>query len=63
MHEQDVMRNVETYANEVRLVQRLEEHSGAVNSVAFHGNNFLSSASGLVSRISRLIASHARPYS
>ncbi|EZA49221.1 WD repeat, SAM and U-box domain-containing protein [Ooceraea biroi] len=46
MHEQDVMRNAETYANEVRLIQRLEEHNGAVNSVAFHGNNLLSSASG-----------------
>ncbi|XP_011630777.1 WD repeat, SAM and U-box domain-containing protein 1-like isoform X1 [Pogonomyrmex barbatus] len=46
MHEQDVMRNVETYANEVRLIQRLEDHYGAVNSVAFHGNNLLASASG-----------------
>lgn len=48
MREQDVMRNVETYANEVRLIQRLEEHNGAVNSIAFYGNNLLSSASGLV---------------
>lgn len=46
--ERDVMRNVETHANEVRLIQRLEEHNGAVNSVAFYGNNLLSSASGLV---------------
>lgn len=46
MHEHDLMRNVETYANEVRLIQRLEEHCGAVNSVAFHGNNLLASASG-----------------
>ncbi|KYM78707.1 WD repeat, SAM and U-box domain-containing protein 1 [Atta colombica] len=45
-HEHDLMKNVETYANEVRLIQRLEEHNGAVNSVAFHGNNFLASASG-----------------
>ncbi|KMQ94861.1 wd sam and u-box domain-containing protein 1 [Lasius niger] len=44
--EKDVMRNVETYANEVRLIQRLEEHNGAVNSVAFYGNNLLASASG-----------------
>lgn len=48
MHEQDVMRNVETFANEVRLIQRLEEHNGAVNSVAFYGNNLLASASGSV---------------
>lgn len=48
MREQDVMRNVETYANEIRLIQRLEEHNGAVNSIAFYGNNLLSSASGLV---------------
>ncbi|TGZ53321.1 WD repeat, SAM and U-box domain-containing protein 1 [Temnothorax longispinosus] len=46
MHEHDLMRNVETYANEVRLIQRLEEHNGAVNSVAFHRNNLLASASG-----------------
>lgn len=45
MHEHDVMKNVETYANEVRLIQRLEEHNGAVNSVAFYGNNLLASAS------------------
>lgn len=48
MHEQNVMTNVEMYANEVRLIQRLEEHNGAVNSVTFHGNNLLASASGLV---------------
>jgi len=54
VHEQNVMRNVETYANEVRLIQKLEEHNGAVNSVAFYGNNLLSSASGLVLRITKL---------
>lgn len=46
MHEHNVMRNAETYANEVRLIQKLEDHNGAVNSVAFHGNTLLASASG-----------------
>lgn len=48
MYEHDVMKNVETYANEVKLIQKLEEHNGAVNSVAFYGNSLLASASGLV---------------
>uniref|UniRef100_A0A0C9RPS9 WDSUB1_0 protein n=1 Tax=Fopius arisanus TaxID=64838 RepID=A0A0C9RPS9_9HYME len=36
----------ETSGNDVRLVLTLDDHAGAVNSVAFHGNNLLASGSG-----------------
>lgn len=41
------MKNVESI-NDVRLIQRLEEHNGVVNSVAFYGNHLIASGSGLV---------------
>ncbi|XP_076678965.1 WD repeat, SAM and U-box domain-containing protein 1 isoform X2 [Andrena cerasifolii] len=45
-YEQDVMKNAETSTNDVRLVQRLEEHTGVINSVAFSGNRLVASGSG-----------------
>lgn len=42
------MKNAETSVNDVQLVQRLEEHGGVVNSVAFYGNHLIASGSGLV---------------
>ncbi|XP_053982976.1 WD repeat, SAM and U-box domain-containing protein 1-like isoform X1 [Hylaeus volcanicus] len=45
-HERDVMRNAETSINDVRLIQRLENQAGVINSVAFHGNNLIASGSG-----------------
>lgn len=42
------MKNAETSTNDVRLIQRLEEHTGVVNSVAFSGNRLVASGSGLV---------------
>lgn len=44
-YEQSVMKNVESI-NDVRLIQRLEEHNGVVNSVAFYGNHLIASGSG-----------------
>lgn len=41
------MKNVESI-NDVRLIQRLEEHTGVVNSLAFYGNHLIASGSGLV---------------
>ncbi|XP_076377154.1 WD repeat, SAM and U-box domain-containing protein 1 isoform X4 [Megalopta genalis] len=46
IHEQDVMKNAETSINEVQLIQRLEDHGGAVNSVACYGNRLIASGSG-----------------
>ncbi|KZC07174.1 WD repeat, SAM and U-box domain-containing protein 1 [Dufourea novaeangliae] len=45
-HEQDVMKNAETSINDVKLLQRLEDHNGVVNSVAFYGNHLIASGSG-----------------
>ena len=47
-YEESVMKNAETFVNDVQLVQRLEEHGGVVNSVAFYGNHLIASGSGLV---------------
>lgn len=41
------MKNVESI-NDVQLIQRLEEHTGVVNSLAFYGNHLIASGSGLV---------------
>ncbi|XP_076285183.1 WD repeat, SAM and U-box domain-containing protein 1 isoform X2 [Lasioglossum baleicum] len=46
MHEQDVMKNAETSVNDVQLIQRLEDHSGVINSVACYGNHLIASGSG-----------------
>lgn len=45
-YEESVMKNAETSVNDVQLVQRLEEHGGVVNSVAFYGNHLIASGSG-----------------
>ncbi|XP_043263892.1 WD repeat, SAM and U-box domain-containing protein 1-like [Colletes gigas] len=45
-HERDVMRNAETSINDVRLIQRLEDQPGVINSVAFYGNHLIASGSG-----------------
>ncbi|XP_033185923.2 WD repeat, SAM and U-box domain-containing protein 1 isoform X1 [Bombus vancouverensis nearcticus] len=45
-YEQTVMKNAETSVNDVQLIQRLEEHGGVINSVAFYGNHLIASGSG-----------------
>ncbi|XP_017890278.1 WD repeat, SAM and U-box domain-containing protein 1-like [Ceratina calcarata] len=45
-YEQNVMKNAETSRNDVQLIQRLEDHTGVVNSVAFYGNHMIASGSG-----------------
>ncbi|CAL7950830.1 unnamed protein product [Xylocopa violacea] len=45
-YEQNVMKNAETSINDVQLIQKLEEHAGVVNSVAFYGNHLIASGSG-----------------
>ena len=45
-YEQSVMKNAETSINNVRFIKKLEEHAGAVNSVAFYGNHLIASGSG-----------------
>lgn len=42
------MKNAETSINDMKLIQKLEEHAGVVNSVAFYGNHLIASGSGLV---------------
>lgn len=42
------MRNAETSINDVRLIQRLEDQTGVINSVAFYGNSLIASGSRLV---------------
>ncbi|XP_076180515.1 WD repeat, SAM and U-box domain-containing protein 1 isoform X2 [Ptiloglossa arizonensis] len=44
-HERDLMRNAETSINDVRLIQRLEDQTGVINSVAFYGNSLIASGS------------------
>ncbi|XP_015111511.1 WD repeat, SAM and U-box domain-containing protein 1 [Diachasma alloeum] len=44
--ESNFVQFAESSANDVRLVRTLDDHGGAVNSVAFHGNNLLASGSG-----------------
>ncbi|XP_015187428.1 PREDICTED: WD repeat, SAM and U-box domain-containing protein 1 isoform X1 [Polistes dominula] len=46
VHEQDVVQNAESFGNEVKLIQRMDDHGGAVNGVAFYGNNLIASGSG-----------------
>ncbi|XP_076388517.1 WD repeat, SAM and U-box domain-containing protein 1 isoform X2 [Megachile rotundata] len=45
-YEQSVMKNAETSINDVRLIKKLDEHAGAVNSVALYGNRLIASGSG-----------------
>ncbi|CAK9819292.1 WD repeat, SAM and U-box domain-containing protein 1 [Anthophora quadrimaculata] len=45
-YERNVMKNAETSFNDVQLIQRLEEHTGVINSVAFYGNHLIASGSG-----------------
>ncbi|XP_066594956.1 WD repeat, SAM and U-box domain-containing protein 1-like isoform X2 [Prorops nasuta] len=45
VQEQDVVQNAESTANEMKLIQRLDDHGGAVNSVAFYSNNLVASGS------------------
>ncbi|XP_043686565.1 WD repeat, SAM and U-box domain-containing protein 1-like [Vespula pensylvanica] len=46
MHEHDVLQNAESSRNEVKLIQRMDDHGGAVNGVAFYGNDLIASGSG-----------------
>ncbi|XP_023246958.1 WD repeat, SAM and U-box domain-containing protein 1-like [Copidosoma floridanum] len=46
IHESDVVKHAETGGNEVTLIQRLDDHNGAVNSVAMFGNRLIASGSG-----------------
>lgn len=46
--ESNFVQYVENSDNQVCLFQTLDDHAGAVNSVAFYGNNLLASGSGLV---------------
>lgn len=48
MHEHDVLQNAESSRNEVKLIQRMDDHGGAVNGVAFYGNDLIASGSGFV---------------
>ena len=41
-----MLRQVEETSNEVQLLQRLDEHNGAVNGVAVYGNRLVASGSG-----------------
>lgn len=46
IQETEVVKHAETSGNEVRLIQRFDEHNGAVNSVAMFGNRLIASGSG-----------------
>ncbi|XP_015610586.1 WD repeat, SAM and U-box domain-containing protein 1 isoform X2 [Cephus cinctus] len=46
LQEDKVVKQAESTENEVKLVQRLDDHSGAVNTVAFYGNTLIASGSG-----------------
>lgn len=50
LQESNVVLNAETSTNEVQLIQRLDDHGGAVNSVAFGAHRQIASASGLVKK-------------
>ncbi|XP_017753364.1 PREDICTED: WD repeat, SAM and U-box domain-containing protein 1-like isoform X2 [Eufriesea mexicana] len=45
-YEKTVMKNAETSINDIKLIQKLEDHAGVVNSVAFYGNHLIASGSG-----------------
>ncbi|KAL7306022.1 hypothetical protein TKK_0001488 [Trichogramma kaykai] len=45
IQETDVVKHAETSGNDVKLVQKLDEHNGAVNSVCMFGNRLVASAS------------------
>jgi hypothetical protein len=44
-----VVKQAEVDGNTVKIFQRLEEQSGAVNTCAFYSNNLIASGSGSVS--------------
>ncbi|XP_048514135.1 WD repeat, SAM and U-box domain-containing protein 1-like isoform X2 [Athalia rosae] len=44
--EQEVVKQAECSDNKVRLIQKIDDHGGAVNTVAFHANNLVASGSG-----------------
>lgn len=44
--EQKFVNYAENSGNDVTLIATLDDHGGAVNSVAFYGNNLLASGSG-----------------
>ncbi|XP_046734061.1 WD repeat, SAM and U-box domain-containing protein 1-like [Diprion similis] len=44
--EHEVVKQAECTDNKVSLIQRIDDHGGAVNSVAFYGNTLLASGSG-----------------
>lgn len=43
------MKQAEVDENTVKILQRLEEHGGAVNTCAFYNSNLIASGSGSVS--------------
>ncbi|CAB0039709.1 unnamed protein product, partial [Trichogramma brassicae] len=45
IQETDVVKHAETSGNDVKLIQKLDEHNGAVNSVCMFGNRLVASAS------------------
>jgi hypothetical protein len=42
------MKQAEIDENTVKVLQRLEEHGGVVNTCAFHGSSVIASGSGSV---------------
>ncbi|GFG40879.1 hypothetical protein Cfor_08909 [Coptotermes formosanus] len=46
LQEQEVMKQAEIDENTVKVLQRLEEHGGVVNTCAFHGSSVIASGSG-----------------
>ncbi|PSN46100.1 hypothetical protein C0J52_02299 [Blattella germanica] len=46
IEEQEVVKQAEVDENTVKVLQRLEEHDGAVNTCAFFSNRFIASGSG-----------------
>ncbi|XP_031788789.1 WD repeat, SAM and U-box domain-containing protein 1 isoform X1 [Nasonia vitripennis] len=46
IQETEVVKHAETSGNDVKLIQRLDDHNGAVNSVAMFGNRLIASGSG-----------------
>jgi hypothetical protein len=55
MQERAVVKQAEIDENTVKVLQRLEEHGGSVNTCAFHGNNLIASGSGSVCFCSRIL--------
>ena len=46
LEEREVVKHAETSTNEVKLIQKINEHNGAVNGVSVFKNNLIASGSG-----------------